>query len=260
MNKQELTNHLKQSPENIDAILKVAELPVDLPDYSPEQIKVVEEINHLVENKQAKTYKEASTLYRKGQNEHQLNEIALRHGIAAERIPEILAAMKLKIEALTEAQFELFREVCQSLQSGVELPLAAQTSLDKAKVAKGKKLPEFASQQSAIALTNGRNGSAIAEASAPGNGDTFGLDILPDTAVKDLRELASDEFSQKHDSFIAGAANGILDVMDGLTSETAHQVGVNIGREAVANGMAAAAHTGATRKIIEEVKRQRRPK
>ncbi|MCG9890152.1 MAG: hypothetical protein MH252_03630, partial [Thermosynechococcaceae cyanobacterium MS004] len=71
MNKQELVNHLKQSPENIDDLLEAALLPLDAEDYSPEQVQIVEAIIQFVESKQAKTYKEAGNLYRKGQNEHQ---------------------------------------------------------------------------------------------------------------------------------------------------------------------------------------------
>ncbi|MCG9890202.1 MAG: hypothetical protein MH252_03915, partial [Thermosynechococcaceae cyanobacterium MS004] len=71
MNKQDLINHLKQSTASIDEILTAGNIPLDAEDYSPEQVQTVEEINHLVETKQVKTYKEAGNLYRKGQNEHQ---------------------------------------------------------------------------------------------------------------------------------------------------------------------------------------------
>jgi hypothetical protein len=65
MNKTDLTAHLKQGADSIDKILEAAQLPLDLQEYSPEQIKVTEEITQLVSSKQAKTYKDAGVLYRK---------------------------------------------------------------------------------------------------------------------------------------------------------------------------------------------------
>jgi hypothetical protein len=138
MNKQELSSHLKQATESIDDILKAAELPLDLPDYSPEQVKVLEEIVKFVETKQAKTYKEAVTLYRKPHHEHQLQEIALRYS-QTERISEITAALKLKLGSISEDQFAAFQSVCAQVQQGMDLSIVAQAALDQAKAAKAKK-------------------------------------------------------------------------------------------------------------------------
>lgn len=142
MNKSELTAHLKQGADSIDKILEAAQLQLDLQDYSPEQVQLVEAIAHLVSTKHAKTFKEAGEIYRKPQRESQLSEVAARHQIAVERIPEILAALKYKAETLTDAQLEQFGEVCAKLQSGVELAAALP-----AKATRGKKaapaMPEF---------------------------------------------------------------------------------------------------------------------
>jgi hypothetical protein len=144
MNKSELITHLKQGDDIINKILEAAQLPLDLPDYSPEQVQVIEAIAQLVSSKQAKSYQEAGEIYRKPIREGQLNEVAGRHQIAPERIPEILAALKFKPETLTDAQLEQFAEVCAKLQTGIDLAAAVP-----AKATRGRKaaaLPEFVTQ------------------------------------------------------------------------------------------------------------------
>ncbi len=144
MNRQDLASHLKQSSENVVDLLKAAQLPLDLPDYSPEQVQVIEAIAQLVSSKQSKSYQEAGEVYRKPIREGQLTEAVARHQIAPERIPEILSALKLKPETLTDAQLEQFAEVCAKLQSGVDLAAAVP-----AKATRGKKaaaVPEFVPQ------------------------------------------------------------------------------------------------------------------
>jgi uncharacterized coiled-coil DUF342 family protein len=159
MNKQELVAHLKQSVESIDELLNAAQLQNDLKDFNPEQVQVIEAIAQLVATKQAKTCKEAGELYRKPQREAQLNDLAARHQIAPDRIPEILKAMKLKPETLTDTQLAQYMEVCQKLQSGVELLDAVpKTNGSRAKKASGPdNTPESengTTSESAIALTS----------------------------------------------------------------------------------------------------------
>jgi hypothetical protein len=107
-------------------------LPVDVEHYSSEQIESLEAIAKMVETKQAKNFKDAGGLYRKIQNEAQLKEIADRYSLG-DRIPEITSALKLKPETITDEQFEQFREVCEQVQRGMELPMAAQGVMNKAK-------------------------------------------------------------------------------------------------------------------------------
>jgi hypothetical protein len=132
MNKSEIANRINQPIEKIDAILKDAGLPVDVEHYSSEQIESLEAIAKMVETKQAKNFKDAGGLYRKIQNEAQLKEIADRYSLG-DRIPEITSALKLKPETITDEQFEQFREVCEQVQRGMELPMAAQGVMNKAK-------------------------------------------------------------------------------------------------------------------------------
>ena len=146
MNHQELVAHTKLSATKVNDILTAAQLSLDSQDYTPEQVKVVEEIISLVETKQAKTYKEAGELYRKPHHEHQLQEIALRYS-QTERIPEITAALKLKLGSISEDQFKMFQSVCEQVQQGMDLGMVAQAALEQAKAAKSKKAPaqpEFA--------------------------------------------------------------------------------------------------------------------
>jgi hypothetical protein len=75
------------------------------------------------------------------ERESQLKEIAVRYAIAHERIPEVLGAMKLKLETLTEAQIQLFQDVCQMLQSGMDLAMASQSAASNAK-AQAKAKPD----------------------------------------------------------------------------------------------------------------------
>jgi hypothetical protein len=132
MNKLEIANRINQPTEKIDAILKDAGLPTDVEQYSPEQIESLEAIAKMVETKQAKNFKDAGGLYRKIQNEAQLNEIAARYSMS-DRISELSSALKLKPESMTTEQFEQFREVCEQVQQGIDLGIVAQGVLNKAK-------------------------------------------------------------------------------------------------------------------------------
>ena len=84
-------------------------------------MKLIQSIKDIHKNEKAKSWPEAIAIYRKPLREAQLNEVAARHQIAPERIPEILKAMRLKPETLTDAQLAQFIDVCQKVQSGVEL-------------------------------------------------------------------------------------------------------------------------------------------
>ena len=138
MNREELVAKTQLTGPKVNEVLTAAQLPPDAQDYTPEQIKVVEELIRLVENKQAKTYKEAGEIYRKPLNEAKLNEIALRY-LMVERIPEILLALKFKTETLGEGHFAVFLDVCQQLQQGLDLAMVAPAALSKAKESKAQK-------------------------------------------------------------------------------------------------------------------------
>ena len=206
MNKSELTEHLKQGEDIINKILEAALLPIDLPDYSPEQVQVIEAIAQLVSSKQSKSYQEAGEVYRKPIREGQLTEAAARHQIAPERIPEILAALKLKPETLTDAQLEQFAEVCAKLQTGVDLAAAVP-----AKATRGKKtaaVPEFVSQTA----DEDAGGGAIAIASSNA---LLSLDVSEEDQAT-LRDVAG----------VLGQ-NAVGDISEKM-AEIAHSVSIDI--------------------------------
>jgi hypothetical protein len=80
------------------------------------------------------------------EREQQLKDIALRYSMG-DRIPEVVVALKLKPEIMTPEQFEQFRDVCDQVQQGLELPMVAQGVLNKAKAAKAKTTGPERSQQ-----------------------------------------------------------------------------------------------------------------
>ncbi|MGB8699103.1 MAG: hypothetical protein WCD18_06780 [Thermosynechococcaceae cyanobacterium] len=163
MNRQDLTARLQQSSDEFADLIKAAQLPADLPDYNPEQVQAIEAIAQLVTSKQAKTFKEAGELFRKPQREAQLNAVAGHHAIATERIPDILNALKIKVETLTDVQLEQFTEVCQKLQAGVELAAAIPV-----KAVKGKKaaMPVFVPESEGESVSEGAITVATSEALA----------------------------------------------------------------------------------------------
>jgi hypothetical protein len=188
MHKSEIANRINQPTEKIDAILKDAGLPVDVEHYSPEQIESLEAIAKMVETKQAKNFKDAGGLHRKIQNEAQLKEIADRYSMG-DRIPELISALKLKPESVTDEQFEQFREVCEQVQRGMDLGMVANAQLEKGKTAKAKPtMPEFASQQepgSAIAPTKDKPMPGLAVQSSE-------MEFMPDGQSADLLEEFAD--------------------------------------------------------------------
>jgi len=260
MNKKELSDHLKLSEQKVNDILTAALLSLDLPDYDAEQVKAIEEIVKLVEDKQAKTYKEAGGLYRKPQNEAQLQEIAARYS-QTDRILEIVTVLKLKPGNITDEQFEQFREVCEQVQQGIELPIVAQGVLNKAKAAKTKPAPEFApqtepeqkpEQSSAITPTSERK-----VAKSNGNGSSK-LDRSVFGADADLNAFAAKEAALIQGKLPEVAAEAIFDAGDRLI-EQSYAYGTDLFDEHLANVMATAAHSGATKQVLDEVKRRRRP-
>jgi hypothetical protein len=220
MNKTDLTAHLKQGADSIDKILEAAQLPLDLQEYSPEQIKVTEEITQLVSSKQAKTYKDAGVLYRKPLDEAQLQEIAARHS-QTDRIPEIVTSLKLKPGNITNEQLEQFREVCEQVQQGIELPIVAQGVLNKAKAARAKKsatLPEFAPQTE----PEQSNGSAIAKASEASLSETF--EQFENAAPGAAQSVSGLVVEQLEDRSAAELANTVTEGLTVLPKALAQQV------------------------------------
>ena len=265
MNKQELPSHLKQAIESIDDILKAAGLPLDLADYSPEQVHQLEELVNLMESKQAKTYKEAGVLHRNAQNFHQLKEIALRHEVADERIPDILKVMKLKVESLAEPQFELFRQVCQAMQSGMEMTLAAQMTLDKAKEAKGKKTvqpsePSIPSveQSPERAITVIDQDAAVQVAN---NSSDEILFEIPEKVSENMDTLAKASVTGIAEDYIKGATVQILEQDSGEAFRQGRQYGQRLiekARREVLQGPEAPNNGSARHRSSQERARTRR--
>ncbi|HEY9828198.1 MAG TPA: hypothetical protein V6D19_22395 [Stenomitos sp.] len=142
MNRQDLTTLLKQSSQTLADLLKAAELPQDLQDFNPEQVQLLEAIAQLVAQKKAKSFKEAVDIHHKSIREAQIQEVAARHEIAPERMPEILNALNFKLETITDTQVETFTQVCAQLQSGIALADAVPKPAKKKTPTSD--LPEFA--------------------------------------------------------------------------------------------------------------------
>lgn len=147
MNKSEIASRINQPTEKLDAILKDAGLPTDVEQYSPEQIESLEAIAKMVETRQAKNFKDAGGLYRKIQNEAELQKIAARYSMG-DRMPEITSALKLKPESITAEQLEQFRVVCEQVQQGMDLGMVANAQLEKGKAPKPQ--PESGSPNQAV--------------------------------------------------------------------------------------------------------------
>jgi hypothetical protein len=143
------------------------------------------------------------------EREAQLKEVAVRHAIAHDRIPEILGAMNLKLETLTDAQIEVFGDVCQMLHSGMALEMASQAAVNNAKAkASAKDNPETAqavagakqvpSKSTAITSTKERSMPGLVVQSTPMNEEQRkGIDAmvsgLAPHAVPNLIEIAAQE-------------------------------------------------------------------
>jgi hypothetical protein len=243
MKRQELITHLQQSSENFADILKAAELPPELQEFNPEQVKGIEAIAQLVATKQVKTFKEAGELYRKSLHEVQLNEAVVNHKIAPEQILDILKALKFKVETLTDAQVEQFTEVCKQIQSGIELTLAAQTTLEKAKTNKTKK--------AAAPQTNGA--IAVAQSNtiqdySPSAGDDPIFEAQLDLSG-DMSALAKDSAIQMAEQYVQGAATRILS----QDPEKAFQQGEQFGQLLVEQARREVINDPATNDLVKRV-------
>jgi hypothetical protein len=232
MNRQELESHLKQSSDHVVDILKAAELPLDLEDYNPEHVQLAEAIAQLVSTKQAKTFKEAGELHRKPQREAQLNEVVARHQIAPERIPEILKAMRLRPETLTDAQLAQFIDVCQKVQSGMDLADAVpKTNNGRAK--KAAEL-ESGSESGSERESQPNNGAPSESAIALAAAHSLTADLpehseasLRDVAVAAVREARATDISDRAAEIAVDVADKVdnvimqmvLDAMFGEDSE-----------------------------------------
>lgn len=244
MNKSELTAHLKQGSDIIDKILDAAQLPTDLQEFTPEQIEALEAIAQLVETKQAKTYKEAGEIYRKPIREIQLEEVAFRHTIAHDRIPEILAAMKLRPETLTDGDLTHFESVCQHLQDGMDFGMAVQ-SVAPQKQNKGKKasqtMPEFvppSEPAGAITPTNDGPMPGLAVQTIP-DGHSETLQSVVDVAI----DTAGFEVNER----IANRAINASEALDGAIDNAIWRSLMDPSR---ANALSA-------EKVVEAIKRKR---
>lgn len=144
MNRNDL---ISQSQLNIKTLIEVLDglgISKDLEDFTDEHLMLVQTIQEIRKDEKVQSWSEAIAIYRKPIREGQLTEAAARHQIAPERIPEILTALKLKPETLTDAQLEQFAQVCAKLQTGIDLSEAVP-----AKATRGKKaaaVPEFVPQ------------------------------------------------------------------------------------------------------------------
>lgn len=214
MNKQDLSNQTKVPGNGIDSILDAMDIPKDLPDYTDEHLKLVQAIKDIHKNEGLKSWTEAVGIYRKPEREAQLQEIAVRYAIAHERIPEVLGAMKLKLETMTEPQVQLFQDVCQMLQSGMDLAMASQAVADKAKEqaktkAAAKKFPESA-QDVAGAEHQPEQSTAI----APAKGNP-----MPELAVKGVESVPSDAREQIDAVAKAVGPEAVPDFVEVVTNE-----------------------------------------
>lgn len=214
MNKQDLSNQTKIPGNGIDSILDAMDIPKDLPDYTDEHLKLVQAIKDIHKNEGLKSWTEAVGIYRKPEREAQLQEIAVRYAIAHERIPEVLGAMKLKLETLTEPQVQLFQDVCQMLQSGMDLAMASQAIADKAKEqaktkAAAKKFPEFA-QDATDAENPPEQSTAIALAKD---------NPMPELVVKEVESVPPDAREQIDAVARAVGPSAVPDLVEVITDE-----------------------------------------
>jgi hypothetical protein len=206
MDKQTLIGHLKLSDDSIDKLLEAAQLSPELRDFQPEQVEMLAAIAQLAAEKKVKTYKEAAELYRKPLREKQLTEIVQQHSIAAERVSEILAALKLKPEAITDGQLKQFEQICEQLQSGVELAAALP------KVTKSKKpvVPEFVPNPPEGDQQNGSGALTVAEPT------TITIE-LPSASTASLQDVANA-------AVIAASAEDISDRVAEMAVQISNQI------------------------------------
>jgi hypothetical protein len=166
----------------------------------------------------AKDNPEAAQTVTTAECKTQLQEIAVRYAIPNERIPEILGAMKLKLETLTEVQVPLFQDVCQMLQSGMDLAMASQAMAAKAKEqakaaaktkAAAKKFPEF-TQDTADAEHPPEQSTAIAPAKD---------NPMPELVVREVESVPPDAREQIDEVARAVGPSAVPDFVEVVTDE-----------------------------------------
>jgi hypothetical protein len=144
MNRNDLISQSQLNIKTLNEVLEGLGISKDLEDFTDEHLKLVQTIQEIRKDEKVQSWSEAIAIYRKPIREGQLNEAAARHQMAPERIEEILSALKLKPETLTDAQLEQFSEVCAKLQTGVELAAAVPVKATRGK--KAVAMPELVSQ------------------------------------------------------------------------------------------------------------------
>ena len=214
MNKSELAGHINQPIEKIDGILKDVGMPTDLENYSPEQIESLSAIAKFVETKQAKNFKEAGGLYRKMQDEAQLEQIANRY-LVGERIVEILAALRFKPINLSELQFEQFRKVCEQVQQGIDPAIVAPAVLNEAKA-------KPASAPGATSKTAARSEGETDLVVAAQAGVTAPANPFDESIPGDVRETIS-QFPREDAQTVVLKSPGIISDAIEVAHETTEQ-------------------------------------
>lgn len=214
MNKQDLSAQTKIPGNGLDAILGAMSIANDLPDYTDEHLKLINAVRDIHKKEGLKSWAEAVGIYRKPEREGQLKEIAVRYAISHDRIPEVLGAMKLKLETLTETQIQLFQDVCQMLQSGMDLAMASQAVADKAKEqaktkAAAKKFPESAQD---VVGTENQPEQSTAITPAKGN-------PMPELVVKGVESVPSDAREQIDAVAKAVGPSAVPDFVEVVTDE-----------------------------------------
>jgi hypothetical protein len=247
MNKTELAQQLKVNSEQIDAALQAGSIPSSLEDFSEEQKKIVADILDLVTTNKAPSIRDAGNLYRKSLNETKLSQITAKYQIGNERTPEILKILKLKIEKLIPENWDVIERVCQQLQQGMDLQQAVQSIGEKPKAT-----PVEQTKQEEGETTEGiivaDSATAIARFS----------ESIPDKVEAGLREEASTEAQQDIDEWVEAATEGIFTASNKVLQQ-AGNFGESLYWEEFEKISQDPQTVVRSQKIIEEVRRRRRP-
>jgi hypothetical protein len=155
------------------------------------------------------------------EREKQLREIGLRHRISDERIPEILAAMKLKLEVLTDEQVERFRDVCKLLESGVALNMACQsTGKNIPSEAKAKSVAKSASASTAISKAEGQGDAELVVAAK--NDIAAPASQFSESIPQDMREAIA-QFPREDAQAVVLKSPGIISDAIEVAHETTEE-------------------------------------
>jgi hypothetical protein len=210
MNRNDLISQTQLNIKTLNEVLEGLGISKDLEDFTDEHLKLVQTIQEIRKDEKVQSWSEAIAIYRKPIREGQLNEVAGHHQIAPERIPEILTALKLKPETLTDVQLEQFGEVCAKLQTGVDL-----AAVVPAKATRGKKaaaVPEFVPQTA----DEDAGGGAIALAT-PTSITALEVSEADQATLRDVAEAAAKAASTADISDKAAEiAVEVVDQIDGV--------------------------------------------